>query len=290
MLDVNERLMAYMSSRELIFKRSHLYVEDTKKIAMSAMKNPYYRRLVDNCNQGIIKLSSASLPNYKTCTISDLPASSMHFASDEYDTFGYFLASISSWEKLVRSVSSKLEFFVHHHPKFNTFEGWGFLSQTGIPANAAIISDRYLLGNPSTYERNLVEIVTNIIPANFSETFHLSIISDKRELRNPEVTYKDIKKALNKLKVNISLGLFLPNKQCPHDRFIITNYYELHSGDSLDYYNTDGRLRRTLKTKLSFTPLNTSKSSYFNLLEDFKYVMSNSRVIGDASNRLVRDF
>ena len=108
---------------------------------------------------------------------------------------------------------------------------------------------------------------------------------------------KEIKDKLKKLKISCTLSIVLaPQKLKEHDRKILSNYQEIKSGDSFNYFNVNNNIA-THGTDIEFHPL--SDPANFNsadaALKDIKTIIneirnrsdSEKRIFGNLTNKLI---
>jgi hypothetical protein len=279
---------------DIIWKKSELYIDDYKALIVNSKTNPYFQKMINQHTSGGSKIreSDFSQEGVKdSAYFKKVNPSSLHYYLNEIcnSNMGVFTNTLKNWKGGTRYISSRESFTVSKVKELNNFLGWGFLKKTGLPINAAIISDRYFLKDRGRFKQNLLALLINLIPSSLENVdFHLSIITSSEHVDSPSIVFKEINTFLRKeIIAKVDFTLFdLPERECPHDRDLVTNYFRLNSGNSFDYYDRNGNFRHN--TKLEYFALNSeSKNTHALKLQEFKNVMDNARYIGTGNNRLV---
>jgi hypothetical protein len=206
---------------------------------------------------------------------------------------GWCMLNSLTWKKVINSLSSKITLKVDKNYSINEFKGWSFLNEISLPINAAIIADNFIMDKPETYEFNIFSIIEKILPEELDNIdFDLAIIT-KRDLVNPRGKWGKLNTFIKEIrkKYVVNLSIFCTPSDEPHDRDIITNYFRVHSGHSLDYYNKNNRIAKD--TTIQFSGLNCSNDNTHRLLLN-NYVNVTSRakkefdLFGSGEHRLLR--
>ena len=291
---------SYTYLSELIFNNSELYVDDIKAITNQAIGgNPFYIKLLKNSQTGgsIIKDSAENFPdinNDHSNIVCQKPNSIfLHVELTAKYQMGWCMLNSLTWKKVINSLSSKITLKVDKNYSINEFKGWSFLNEISLPINAAIIADNFIMDKPETYEFNIFSIIEKILPEELDNIdFDLAIIT-KRDLVNPRGKWGKLNTFIKEIrkKYVVNLSIFCTPSDEPHDRDIITNYFRVHSGHSLDYYNKNNRIAKD--TTIQFSGLNCSNDNTHRLLLN-NYVNVTSRakkefdLFGSGEHRLLR--
>lgn len=140
-------------------------------------------------------------------------------------------------------------------------KSWNVVQPYVTPCTDLLIVDRYILSKASLYERNLYRLIKVFVSKTKSlrinivlvvefgsiDTISLDSISDRIKLYVEEIVGEEPY-------VTFVLCRKRPQDALVHDRCVLTNYRYLDSGDTLNYFTEDGRLK-TGGFKLSISSL-----------------------------------
>lgn len=293
-LNDNSDLQDWSSMLDIIYKNSELYIENIETFVNKSKSNPFFQRLINDSNAGGSKIRETKffkdLLENEIC-LTQFKPSGIHYYKNETSSckLGVFTNSLKTWKNGIKSISARKSYNVNKNKYLNNFPGWNILKNTGLPINAAIISDRYFLKWNNSYKYNLFDLLVNLIPNDLKNTdFHLTIITSIEDYDNPMNYYQEINSFLKrKITPIVSFSLIAkPVRECPHDREIITNYYRLISGNSFDYYNKFGNIR--YNTTLEYFAINSETGNTHTLkLKEFKSLLENAEYFGTGRNRLL---
>jgi hypothetical protein len=254
----------------LIFERSNLVINKSKQ-ELATSDDPFHKMLLRGYTDGysrLIDLGEAFTNEFdQNGELAEFPnhIDSLFllnkFGVNKIKELGFFNTNITSnYIKQVQDLSYQKKYFVApNHNQENMFQGWDFLSKMNFPINSAIISDNFLLDKSDTYKYNVFQIIKNLLPKSLGCDFHLTFLI-KEGFYNEVSRINHISNFISELErpYAIKLSIYLTPANEPHDRDIITNYYWIHSGHSLDYFNSNGNLNRT--THLDFIGLLSGKN------------------------------
>lgn len=298
----NEIMPPFEEMSSLIYSNTNLSVDDQTKILDLAEKgNPFFKKLIKSSTTGgsiIIDCKELFINLLKNLQIaSSTPFNSLHLYSDLHavllkSQLGFCIFTNDTWMNLLHYLSVKLIYKVDKNNDLNQFQGWNLLKEINLPINAAIIADNYILDKPENYKFNIFEIIKNLLPEKLEYLdFDLTIIT-KRDLVQPAVKFSKINDFIISLKkkYNVKLTIYCTPLDKPHDRLIITNYYFLQSGHSLDYFNNNGFILKG--TTIIIVGLNADSNNIHTLLlEDFSRITSKGKLdfdmFGYGQNRLL---
>lgn len=114
-----------------------------------------------------------------------------------------------------------------------------------LPCTDIIINDRYIFKeDKSLVEYNLSHLLAALVNG-VRNKLNIVVFTKNDALLKFDYNYatKIIKKAVEPItgmKANITFVTSNDNSRIPHDRFVITNYRLIRSGDSFIYFNTKG--------------------------------------------------
>ena len=276
---------------ELIYHKSELSLFDCKKedLVLKAKANPFYQKLINQSLTGATRLNFNSNLNPELIDWKQVPFGSLHYyrGSILSKPQNLLICNLDSWKDEIGSVSSAKSFQVSSVVGNNTFPGWQFLEKINLPCDAAIIFDRYVLKKPSDLDNNLFAILSNLIPKNGLNEFHLTIMAKKSECSDFLKTKNKIETFLNKnYNSKVKVGFVLADKDLPHDREILTNYYRISSGNSFNYYSPQNNI--VVNTKLDFIPvLSTDYKNYVSKLNElYVFVQGIHETHGNKRNKI----
>lgn len=147
----------------------------------------------------------------------------------------------------------------------NKFSDWSMLKQIKLPSNSVIIADYYILKEDGI--KNLLSILKNIIPAQLHSNFpfHITILVNEGEVGSKNL---QLLKEFIQSKSNIYINVYSVSKVDLHDRFIISNYWFLTIGHSMDLLNNNGNMKGNKNTSIFIHGFAGHASSlYFDLRE-----------------------
>ena len=200
---------------------------------------------------------------------------------------GFFVSSFEECYKKFSLINTEINPISVSRGKDNQFKSWSNYFNNTPPLNSIIIADNYILDKTETFDKNLFAILDAIVPKyRIDETIDISIIVQK-DLTNPEKRYDIIENFLKIKDNNFNLNIHLTPKDKPHDRIIISNYFYVTSGHSLDFFNAKGNINK--ETTLNYFPICSIKSikSFYKEISKLSEYTKNNRFIGNNSNRIL---
>jgi len=298
----NDVSKTFLDMSNLIYKKTILSVDDIEYIIMMAKKgHPFFKKLIKSSNSG-----GSEIKDYST-SFKDLlsniefacstPVYSLHMYFDTNAVLiksrnGWFTVLPMNWSSSLLDLSVNKTFKVDKKSDLNQFSGWHILKEINLPLNAAVIVDNYILDKSDNYENNIYMIIKNLLPNRLDHLdFDLSIVT-KRDLINPKGKLNLLNSLIKNLQLNYSvkLTIYCTPSDNPHDRDLVTNYYRVHSGHSLDYFNNKGQINKD--TTLQIVGLNGEDNNPHKLiLKNIANVTSKGKLnfdmYGIGKNRLL---
>lgn len=276
---------------DLIYQKSELSLFDCKKedLVLKAKYNPFYQKLINQSLSGSTRLNFNNNLNPEKIDWKQVPFGSVHcyYKSLLNKPHNLLICNFDNWKDQIATISSAKSYQVSSVGRNNTFPGWSFLKTLNLPCDAAIIFDRYILKNSSDLENNLFAILSNLIPDKIQSEFQLTIMAKKSECQ-------DFTKAKNKIEAflkknydtKVKVGFVLADRDLPHDREILTNYYRISSGNSFNYFSSQNNV--VVNTKLDFIPVLSGDYKNFisKLNELFVFVQGIHETHGLKRNKL----
>lgn len=142
-----------------------------------------------------------------------------------------------------------MDYDFHHlydlQKNFNSWEQLTADNQT-LPCTDIIINDRYLFAN--TYD--LVECnlrpLLSVLTDNVKNRINVVVFTKNKPLlefgkNKADAIFKNTLFKVTGMKPNVTFVTSNDNDKIPHDRFIITNYRLIRSGDTFLYFDTKGK-------------------------------------------------
>lgn len=134
----------------------------------------------------------------------------------------------------------------HLYDLRKNFHSWEQLTTDNqlLPCTDIIINDRYLFKNQEGRVKYNINGMLSALANNVKNRIDVVIFTlyDSFEF-GQDKAFKIIESTLTKvtgIKPNITFVCSVDKSKIPHDRFVITNYRLLRSGDSFNYFNENG--------------------------------------------------
>lgn len=168
-----------------------------------------------------------------------------------------------------------------------------------LPCTDIVISDRYLFREQEDIVRYNLNKMLSALANNVKNKIDVVVYTKYEALSNfgKEKATKIIKQTLDKvtgMKPNVTFVCSNDNKKILHDRFVITNYRLLRSGDSFNYFNTSGE-RITNGGSLDVDSLANHETYVFveSLLEELQSTfntikqLNDTMILGDRKSKFI---
>jgi hypothetical protein len=146
-----------------------------------------------------------------------------------------------------------------------TFNNWSVLTLYLNFLTDVIIADNYIFSDPSLIDSNLISLLK--ILYSIQSNLNLTIISfdDPKNSFDLEKLMDSMKLKLKENGIRESFNLVLLSRELKeHDRGIFTNFVRIKSGDSFNFFNSNGQVV-TKGTELDFYSL--TNPNHFELTE-----------------------
>lgn len=122
----------------------------------------------------------------------------------------------------------------------NEFSSWANFKEFQLPHSDLIIVDNFILSDRSLVQTNLKGIITNSLFDNCRKVLNIIIFIKSREL---SMNFNEVKTLINdivstKYTDNANITLIEHNQE--HDRTILQNIVRVYSGDSFNYFLSNG--------------------------------------------------
>lgn len=169
----------------------------------------------------------------------------------------------------------------HHSYVFHSnFKSWNQLVDDNqiLPCTDIIINDRYLFNNNYDLVNYNLSLMLEAFTHNVKSKLNITIFTYKDHLFkfDPSKAFAIIKKTVEKntgIKPNITFVVSGDSDKIPHDRFVITNYRLIRSGDSFLYFNMAGDI---ITNGSSFDIYSLAKREYSQMAEDLLIKLQNT--------------
>ena len=291
---LSDRFNLWKKLYDIISEKSILLIDSKDKLA-EKKNNPLVINLIKSSKTGgseIIEYPEVfERINDDERTIAEtVNASSLFYLSKSNLTnrCGFFISNFEECYQKFSLINKEIEPVTVSKGKNNQFESWNKYFENIPPLNSIIIGDNYLLDKTESYNKNLFAIIDALVPSyRIDETIDISLIV-KKDLINCKHKYKLIEEYLNNKNNDFNLSIYLTTISEPHDRIIVSNYFYVTSGHSLELFNKKGNIFK--ETTLNFVPicsLKSIKSFYDEIsrLSDFTKVSdSTSQIMVEGSN------
>ncbi|MBK8516558.1 MAG: hypothetical protein IPL55_09845 [Saprospiraceae bacterium] len=301
MISGSENSKIYIELSSFLYSKACISVDSIAQILSLAQNgNPFFKKLIKASTSGGSEIIDYS--KFFNNLLTELqvalntPANSVHMYYQQNTVlsnskFGWLTLDNENWQSRFGHLSIKKSYKVDRNNALNQFTGWSVLSSIELPINAAVIVDNYILDKPDHYKNNIFELMRNLLPEGLDHLdFDLAIIT-KRDLVNPKGKLEILNNFIQNLQLSYSvkITIYCTPADNPHDRDILTNYYRIHSGHSLDYYNKNGNIIKD--TTLQIIGLTGEENNPHNLiLRNIANVASRGKLdfdmYGDGNNRL----
>lgn len=266
----------YFKMYDILFKKSELYLEETEEeIDLKIeQRNPISKILLKN--------------------LTHLPKSyeDFHYMKSEIDYFdsnvnpssyhcykngisakaGFIELNVIDFFKSLENISLQEIVISSEQKKSNQFLSWKELVNINSlpPRNAALIYDPYFIDNFSSTDTNLTDIFDLCIPNNLDINFHFTLISKmgKKSLSALQKFTDEVKIILKgKYPFEVKFQIIFPSSF--HDRGILSNYFWIDSGHSLDILNSKGKVKKS--TIIKYNPINSmEENDLTNVINEIK--------------------
>lgn len=171
------------------------------------------------------------------------------------------------------------------------FEKWEDLVDYSLPITDIIIIDPYVCSDPSLLGYNLLPFLSCL--SNKVKTRLNLIIYTNKETSLP---YEDLSTVIRKTinnntgaNPNFTLIKYTDKRGIPskaeHDRTVFLNYVRIYSGDTINYFNNDGKITKGREIHYSSLARDENYSLAFELIKDLQeninFLNKNGGVEGD---------
>lgn len=171
------------------------------------------------------------------------------------------------------------------------FQSWVDFGNYYCPYMDLIIVDNYILSDISLFETNLKGLIENTLKEGLRKKINI-IIFLKADQEN--VTFSDLKSKLKSLveaKYTDSPNITVVKHYAEHDRTILKNFVRVYSGDTFNYFLSNGQ-KTTKGKEIHFVSIADKENYhlYLEMLADLQKIIDNSQtnnIIGDRKSKFL---
>ena len=182
-----------------------------------------------------------------------------------------------------------------------TLKSWEELDNYLTKFTDVVIVDNYIFSREwlisSNFEKIMVQL-NKATPIKFNLTIY-TFEGDKSKL-NGSILMRKLDSIIEEHNINCNIQLIIADRKVKeHDRGIFTNYLRIKSGDSFNYFDSQGRVK-TNGTDISFASMAepNERAAAMNVLyevnENIKYLKGRKVLVpfiyGECDNRLLTQF
>ena len=130
------------------------------------------------------------------------------------------------------------------------FKNWSDLNKYSLPLTDIIIVDPYVCSDQNLIQFNLLPFLKSITHK-VKAKINIIIYTDKNACLSYDYLSKEIRKTISKItgaNPNFTLIKYTDIRGIPskaeHDRTIFSNYLRIYSGDTINYFNSHGKITK----------------------------------------------
>lgn len=152
---------------------------------------------------------------------------------------------LSTWEQL-SLLPLKLKYSVRKSNEYKqqSFLSWSKLSDYITPFTDVVLVDNYILNDPSLIPSNLEKIMLELDKATpVKYRFSIFTFEGGRDKLDGQAAFNNLMEIKQRLQLKCDLELIIASRAVKeHDRGIFTNYLTIRSGDSFNYFDSNGNI------------------------------------------------
>lgn len=148
---------------------------------------------------------------------------------------------------LLRLFCGKDYDFHHLYDLQGNFNSWEQLNIDNqmLPCTDIILNDRYIFKNQEQLVEYNLKSLLEVLVKNVRNRVNIVVLTKNKEILSfgidkAKAIVKETVSKITGVRPNLTFVTSTGNSLIPHDRFIITNYRLIRSGDSFIYFNTQG--------------------------------------------------
>jgi hypothetical protein len=172
------------------------------------------------------------------------------------------------------------------------FSSWKILQEYKSPFIDLIIVDNFILSDKSLFETNLKGIIENTLVSESRKKINILIFLKSNQNNIP---FEELKTKIKSIVVNKCKevpNITLIKHYSEHDRTILLNFIRIYSGDSFNYFLSNGQTT-TKGKEIHFVSIVEKENYklYIEMLKDLQKIINNSKqdsIIGDKKSRLLK--
>jgi len=171
------------------------------------------------------------------------------------------------------------------------FTSWSDLKNFHSPFIDLIIVDNFILSDSSLFETNLKGIIENTLSENVRKKINIIIFLKKDQENVPFSELKTKLKSLVETKYKDSPNITIIKHYVEHDRTILKNFVRIYSGDTFNYFLSNGQ-KNTKGKEIHFTSIadRENYNLYLEIINDLQKIIDGSAskdILGDKESRFL---
>ena len=172
------------------------------------------------------------------------------------------------------------------------FPSWKTLQNYKSPFIDLIIVDNFILSDKSLFETNLKGIIENTLGLVSRKKINIIIFLKSNQ---DNIPFRELETEIQKIvieKCKEVPNITLIKHYSEHDRTILLNFIRIYSGDTFNYFLSNGRTT-TKGKEIHFVSIAEKENYnlYIEMLKDLQKIIDNSKqesIIGDKKSRLLK--
>lgn len=169
------------------------------------------------------------------------------------------------------------------------FQSWSDLSKYQTPFTDIIIVDNFILSDKGLYETNFKGIIKNCLKEGVRKKINIVIFLKPDQ---EHVPFEDMKSEIKKLvaeRYTDNPNITIVKHYVEHDRTILKNCVRVYSGDTFNYFLSNG-VKTTKGKEIHFSSIADKENYnlYIAMIDDLQKIISNSKsenIVGDKVSR-----
>lgn len=171
------------------------------------------------------------------------------------------------------------------------FQSWSDLSRYRTPSTDIIIVDNFIFSDKSLYETNFKGIISNLLKEGIRKKINIVIFLKTDQENVPFAQMKSEIKKIVEEKYTDSPNVTIVKNYSEHDRTILNNCLRVYSGDTFNYFLSNGN-KTTKGKEVHFSSIADKENYnlYLATLDDLQNIIGTAKsenIIGDKVSRFL---
>ena len=171
------------------------------------------------------------------------------------------------------------------------FQSWVDFGNYYCPYTDLIIVDNFILSDTSLFETNLQGLIENTLKEGLRKKVNIIIFLKADQENIPFSELKSKLKSLVEAKYTDSPNITLVKHYTEHDRTILKNFVRVYSGDTFNYFLSNGQ-KTTKGKEIHFVSIADKENYnlYLEMLADLQKIIDNSQasnIVGDRKSKFL---